>query len=271
MQKLIHFLLAIMLMTGCARLREEPNPWNTTPVPVVFSLITPGSPVKVMLSASYSDRVKDPTTYPKAKVFITNGIDEVELTRTDSTFADSKGLMQIENGVTYTIRVESGDGIKPLVASTTVPVEAAQFILYSFNVTDTTNQSQYAAYFKCEWKIPSANKLTDAYTLITSWGWDLDAVKKSDNMFTVNNSQLRYPAREDNLTISLFTSDVWLGRLLLNKRYQNQTISQGMDITNVLMNEFSGVLPDFSNVENGAGIVGSYVRHTRDLEGNIVP
>ena len=258
-------------MAGCARLREEPNPWNTTPVPVVFSLITPGCPVKVMLSASYSNRANGITKYPRAKAFITNGIEEVELTRTDSIFVDRDELMQIENGVTYTIRVEPGDSFKPLVASTTVPAAAAQFTLYNFTVTDTTNQSQYAAYFKCEWKIPSINKQTDAYTLLTSWGWSLDAVKKNDNIFTVNNSQLYYPVRENNLTISLFTTDMWMGRLLLNKRYQDQTIIQGMDIINVLMNEFSGVLPDFSNVENGAGIVGSYIRHTRDLEGNIVP
>ena len=261
-------VIAVVLLASCARIKEEPTPWNTEAVPVVFSVITPDSVVKIYLTNTYTGKEK--TKYPLAKAsIIDENAHETELTRFDSLFVDKEHLVHIEKGKKYSLKVDLGDGSPVITASTTVPNQAAVFSEYSFIPLDT-NEYQNSAYFSCKWSAVKANNPTDTYWLINSWNWDIDPVKNADNTYQAISSRLSYPGKADYYHISLVTTDCWLGKYLLNKRYQNVSITQGMDFTYVIFSEFSGTLPDFSNIENGVGLFGSYLSHTRDLEGNII-
>lgn len=265
---LILSVLTFLVLSGCIRLKEEPVPWSLQPLPVVYSILTPDSTVKVFLASTYTGKMDE--TYLDAKAFIIeeNGR-ETELFRQDSVFTDTLHAVKVEKGKTYKLQINLDNGTT-IKAETTVPRNAASFSEYSFTPVDTINNSQLSAYFRCKWTVPPLNSFTDDYRIYTSWQWDVDAVKTSPTDYSVAVSRLIYPAQPGDYTISLFTTDVWLSRLLMNKYHQENSIVQGTDITSVLAAEFKGVLPDFSNIENGVGIFGSYLIHTRDLQGNII-
>ena len=267
MNRCLAFLL-LLVMIACTREREEPVAWSLEVLPSIFSVITPGSTVKVYISSTYGD---SELSYPQAKAYITDDAgNKVELVRRDSVFIDSCQYVQVAKGKTYRLTIELGDGSPLLTASTTVPNEAAVFSEYFFQPIDSTNEFQNTAYFRCKWSAVPTDLSSDNYWIKTSWGWSIDATKNADDTYQVLTSQLIYPKEEDDYHISLLTADIALGRYLLNERYQDVVLTEGMDFFNVIISEFSGTLPDFSNIENGVGLFGSYLSHTRDLEGNVV-
>ncbi|MFV0391461.1 MAG: DUF4249 family protein [Paludibacteraceae bacterium] len=265
MKQLKYLVLSVLSLwlASCLRLHEEPASWRVEPLPVVYCVLTPGGVTQVFFSATFTG--KTPETYPQARAFIVDEAgNETELSRQDSVFVDIEHAVQVKKGKTYRLKIDIGNG-SWVKTETTVPNKTAVFSEYSFIPVDTI--TQFYAYFKSKWTIPPVNNPTNDYRIYTSWGWGIDAVKTSPVDYSAVNDWLIYPPEQDDYTISLFTTDRWLSRFLLNKQYQSYDSS---DLISILSSEFTGVLPDFSNIENGVGVFGSYLIHTRDLKGNIV-
>lgn len=268
MKKLGLLACVVFIVGGCIRTKEEIAPWQLKPIPVVYSLLTPDSTVTVFLTNTYTGKKNEPFQGAKAFVAEENGV-ETELVRYDSIFTDSLHKIKVEAGKKYKLRINLENGLE-VKAETTVPKVAAVFSEYLFIPIDTLNNSQLSAYFKSKWTTPPANNPTDDYRLYTSWNWDVDVVKTSAVDYSATDTHLVYPTHPGNYTISLLTTDVWLSRLLINKQHVENSMLMGTDIGVLLAAEFKGVLPNFSNISNGVGLFGSYLIHTRDLQGNII-
>lgn len=259
------------MFISCVRINEEKMDWDQPSLPVVCSFITPDSMISVLLTDIHN-RTKEKNTYSNAEVYILDeNKKQVLLTRLDSIiFADVNREMTISAGKTYQLKIDLKKDNTLITAYTTVPNVVANFEKYSIISTNEINEYQKSAYFSCQWKIPAENLITDDYFLISSWGWDLDIVKKNADTFTSITNRLLYPITDDNYSISLVTADKWLSRYLINENMQSNSLEMNIDLSSVIFPKFSGTLPDFSNIENGIGVFGSYLIHTRDLKGNII-
>ena len=262
------YTLLVLLLMSCTRVSEETAPWQLEAFPVVYSIITPDSVICVHLTSAFAggkmQEIRD------AQVYILEEDDNsTELTWQDSVFQDLHGAVRVERGKTYKLKIELSDGIE-LTAETTVPNEVAVFSEFSFIPLKAISSYQLSAYFTSKWTIPTANTASDNYIILPSWNWEINAIKTSDVDYEANSTRLIYPSDAPEYYISLYTTDIWLSRFLINKTYQANALTNGSDIISVIATEFSGLLPNFSNIENGVGMFGSYLLHVRDLEGNII-
>ncbi|MFA5046503.1 MAG: DUF4249 family protein, partial [Paludibacter sp.] len=266
------YFLFFAVLTSCANSVIEDAPWNNTPVPVVFSILSPNEPVQVYLYRTYNKdipAVKNP--YPEAKVYIC-GSDSVwvELTRLspDTTmFEDSQKKLAIEMGKTYSLKIELSD--RTVHAQTTVIPESAhitdvscvfsgkiqeglvmdslpKFVfdsVYINNLTVKFSQpanSEYGIGFFVSSRPVYGNMLPDEGKFVTDY--------------------LETPKDSTSFILKMTTIDP-----LFNK-YKN-----ALDINSVttaysynspvqaLIQSFGGVLPQFSNIVNGVGLFGSSV------------
>lgn len=272
MKKIIYLICLVFIFVSCVRTSEEPINWNEKSLPVVFSFITPDSTIKVLLTEISQNR-NAVDTFPNAEVYIIDeNNNQVLLTRLDSvTFADQERKMNIYAGKTYQLKINLKNGSSIITAHTTLPNVSANFEEYTVTPTNQSSEFQKSAYFKCEWKIPAQNNQTDGYFLLTSWYFGiLQVVKKDAQTYTVNDNQLYYPADGNSYYISLLTTDKWMNRYLTNENAQSYSSGTKVDLFVLFLPEYLSTFPNFSNIENGIGVFGSYLIHTRDLEGNVV-
>jgi hypothetical protein len=201
--------------------------------------------------------------YPDVKVFLSEeGGLWTELTRceNDSNYFSADSIL-VTKGKTYQIKIELGDGKSPLTAKTTVPAVAAQLSNASYSVNDTTtwfvgSGIAFEGIFKAEW-----DALTEkdyGYLLYDCLG-TIDFVQGENNC-TSDIPDLFYPMDSVNFKLYLATTDIYLKKWIQNKRIQdNQTFDSGMFFLDIVLSSFGGVSPNFSNVENGIGLFGSYL------------
>lgn len=275
-KKYTFYFLFFALFTSCANSVIEDAPWNNTPVPVVFSILSPNEPVQVYLYRTYNKNlhaIKNP--YPEARVYVC-GPDSawIELTRLspDTTiFEDIRKKLSIEMGKTYSLKIELSD--RTVHAQTTIIPASALITDASCVFTGKTDENLvWDSLPKYVFDTIFINNLTVKYSIPTNneYGFGFSVYSKplwgtmllNEGKFLLNNFET--PKDSTSFILKLTTIDP-----LFNK-YQN-----AQDINSVtsnyssnspvlaLIESFGGVLPQFSNIVNGVGLFGSSVTDSK--------
>jgi len=265
------YILLLTLLASCANSEIEVAPWNNSPVPVVYSIISPDTPAQVYLSRTYNQNipaVKNP--YPEARVFM-SGPDSkwVELSRlsADTTvFRDTQKQLIIEKGKTYSLKVELSD--RTVHAQTTLP--AVNGVITDATCETVKLYDDYHAGVYLNGKMVDANTSdlkvnftlgnNPDYTyylsseLIDIYGY----LNISGNSF--HSIQFFTPKDSTAFNLNLITIDPYYKKYLdaQNINSLSDDYSGNTPILAIL-SSFGGVLPQFSNIVNGVGLFGNSV------------
>jgi len=253
-----------LFLSSCGQIEMVESPWDQSSTPFMYSVITPSEPVLVFLGQNdvTEDSIKT-IQYPDAKVFFCEeGGSWVELVRleNDSNYFTTDRII-VTKGKTYQIKIELGDGKLPLTAKTTVPTVAAQISNASYSVYDTTTWFAgigiaWEGLFEAEWNVLAEKEY--GYLLYDCIG--LNNFVQGEEKCTSNIPDLFYPKDSVNFKLYLATTDINLKKWIRNKQIQdNQIFEPGMLFFDVALSSFGGISPNFSNVENGIGLFGSYL------------
>jgi len=267
--KNLPYFLFICLLSACANSVIERAPWNNTPVPVVYSIISPNETVQVYLNKTYRKNfptLKNP--YPEAQVYMcgpdNNWIKLTRLSPDTCIFEDSKKQLIVEKGKTYLLKVLLSD--RTVQAQTTVISVPALILDASCILRGDTN---FRFIFDSQrYDTLLVNNLSIKYSL--------PANKDCEYLFSANSEQIygtRFPNEgrfqgidfgtpKDSTSVSLelTTIDPYYKKYL-NAEYIN-SISNSYSYNSpilALIQSFGGVLPQFSNILNGVGLFGNTV------------
>jgi hypothetical protein len=247
----------------------ERAPWNNTPVPVCYSIISPNETVQVYLNRTYSQNfpaIKNP--YPEAQVYMcgsdNNWIKLTRLSPDTCVFEDSKKQLIVEKGKTYLLKVVLSD--RTVHAQTTVISAPALIIDASCVLRGDTN---FRFIFDSQrYDTLLVNNLAIKYSLPGN--------KDCEYLFSANSEQIygtRFPNEgsfqatdfgtpkdSTSFTLELTTVDPYYKKYLdaesinsLSNNYSNNSPILA------LIQSFGGVLPQFSNIVNGVGLFGNTV------------
>jgi hypothetical protein len=268
-------LFWLILSSSCSQLETVEYPWGKTRTPFMFSVISPEKPVWVYLDQSYMDTdLSDSSFFPEANIYIREADSFwIKLTRyEEDPHYFSSNEIQVMNGKTYQLKVELNQGMNPLTAETTVPTTAAQFINASYSVYDTssiqtTSGKVVEGVFKAEWNIlPEKEYGYILYNCLRT----IEYVQ-TDDVCLSDISDLFYPKDSVDFTLYLGTLDSNLYKWVQNKQIQdNHTFDSGQFFLDIILSSFGGVTPNFSNVENGIGLFGSYLMTSKTFKINYV-
>jgi hypothetical protein len=268
MKQLISFLF-VMLAVGCENFHTVEAPWNTDPIPVVFSILSPDAPVQVYLNQTCNGNyvaVKNP--YAQAKVFIC-GQDSnwTELTRLKAdtcVFVVAGNSFLIEKGKTYSLKVELENKI--VHAQTTIPAIAGTIEKAVCKYKPVSEDSYYSVLINHEWVEANGFPIKVIGKLPTDkdYGYDLSAFRNADiRLIPFNDKVYEYngfacPKDSSSFILRLYTLDPNF------KKYQTESLIVEMEDVGgnpilAIIQKFGGVLPQFSNIENGVGLFGCYV------------
>ena len=256
-----HFLLLLIVCNFCSCVRNEIEiiPWSTESMPMVLSVISPNLPVEVYLSRS--NFKKDSVTkipYPEARVFIC-GQDSVwfELTlpsADQSIYTDAGNLMQIEKGQRYSLRIELTD--KTLHAQTTVPVDGATIADASCIIQSLSKASNGKQSGRLNVKINLPQNKDNGFYL--SAFSEVIADEGAFSTGTYQNNEFLFPDDVYSFTLNLISMDPYY-----QKFHLSETVNSGQSFENdfitIITSTFGGVLPSYSNIENGVGLFGSFI------------
>lgn len=266
------YFLFFALLTSCANSELETAPWNNTPVPVVFSILSPNEPAQVYLQQTYNKdipKVKNP--YPEARVFMC-GSDSVwvELTRLshDTTmFEDSEKKLPIVMGKTYSLKVELSD--RTIHAQTTVIPESAHFTDVSCVYSGQTYESMIRDSFpKLVFDTVSLNYLKVKFTMPANSDYGLGFFVNSQSLYgnllldegKYSSDYLEIPKDSTSFILKMTTIDPLLNKYQNAKDINSVTTGYSYNLpVMALFQTFGGVLPQFSNIVNGVGLFGSSV------------
>jgi hypothetical protein len=267
--KNIFYFLLICLFSSCANSVIERAPWNNTPVPVVYSIISPNETVQVYLNRTYNQNfpaVKNP--YPEAQVYMcgpdNNWIKLTRLSPDTCIFEDNKKLLIVEKGKTYLLKVVLGD--RTVQAQTTViPVpaliiDASCVLKGDSNIRFIFDSQRYDTLL--------VNNLSIKYSLpgnkdceyLFSANSEQIYGTRSPNQGSFQSTDFGTPKDSTSFTLELTTVDPYYKKYLdaesinsLSNNYSNNSPILA------LIQSFGGVLPQFSNIVNGVGLFGNTV------------
>lgn len=267
------FGLLALALVSCVRVEVLDAPWDETPQPVLFAILSPSNPVQVFLGMT--NTVNDSVLsqcYPEAALYLRRDQGAwVALIRQPGTNTFSlthDSLLTIKQGVTYELKAVLGQGLPELTGVTTVPAEAARIASASFVVTDTTVRSTYKGdavqgRLQVQW-----NKLDEqegGCHLTDDTGESFDVVE-GQTTCTVRVNDYLLPKAAGSLTLWLTTTDAHLDAYLktvdLVQSFDNLS---GRVITDIL-NAYAGVLPAFSNIDQGVGLLGSCMQDSFNVK-----
>ncbi len=274
MKKLI-YLLFVLLAIACDNVKTVEAPWDIDPVPVVFSILSPDAPVQVYLNQTCNSNylpVKNP--YTEAKVFIcgqdSNWTQLTRLNPDTCVFINQGNTFLIEKGKTYSLKVELEN--KTIHAQTQIPAVAAtiESVVCTYKPTDNISYKIYINNKVVEvTSLPI--KVTSKLPLNKDYGYDLSAFANAEIQLTyfidnVYESQyFECPKGSSSFMLYLHTLDPNF------KKYQMEGSILEMDDFGgnpilAIIQRFGGVLPQFSNIENGVGLFGCYVTDSTRVE-----
>lgn len=246
-----------MSLNACIRTTTEDIPWNTEPVPVVFSIISPGRAVEVVLSKTQQKKQSvNESVYPHAKVFFAKeNTAWIELTRVSlnsPVYTDSENYFEIEPGKTYLLKVEIDN--LTLYAENTLPCEKATITNAVYCETKSFYNYSYGT-LKVDMKF-SKNKEYAYFLYALSSRVNEEPFLNSESFFAAD-FYIENDIAEFNL--NLITCDPYLEKYLKAEYIANnfQNFSDG-DV-NAIIFSYGGVTPDWSNVKRGIGLFGSYL------------
>ena len=272
MKKLPIYIFFLTLLASCANSELEIAPWNNTPVPVVFSILSPTEPVQVYLYRTWNENyplVKNP--YPEAKVYLC-GVDSnwVELTRLspDSCiFGDIQKKLIVETGKTFFLKVVLSD--RTIHAQTTVIPDPARITTANCVFTGKTQQRWIVGTFPdMKFDTVNINSLVIKYSATANrdYGYEFSSssemiwgtMLQNEGIFQTSN----FVSGRDtsSVTIKLTTFDPTCYKY--QKAQEINSLSSGYSYNSpvlALIQSFGGVLPKFSNIVNGVGLFGNSV------------
>jgi hypothetical protein len=268
MKKIIYFLFAI-LAVSCENFHTVDAPWDSDPIPVVFSILSPDTPVQVYLNQTCNGNnvaVKNP--YTEAKVFIcgpdSNWTELTRLKPDTSIFVVAGNTFTIEKGKTYSLKVELNN--KTIHAQTTIPAIGGIIEEALCSYKPGSQDSYYGVLINRE--MVEANgfpiKVTCKLPTDKDYGYDLSAFSNADfSLIYFNNNVYEYngfacPKDSSTFMLRLYTLDPNF------KKYQTESLIVEMEDFGgnplaAIIQKFGGVLPQFSNIENGVGLFSCYV------------
>ena len=272
MKKLLVYISFMTLMASCANSELEIAPWNNTPVPVVFSILSPTQPVQVYLYRTWNENyplVKNP--YPEAKVYLCGSDSNwVELTRLspDSTiFGDIQKKLNVEIGKTFFLKVVLSD--RTVHAQTTVIPDPARITTANCVFTGKTQQRWIVGTFPdTKFDTVNINSLVIKYSATANrdYGYEFSSssemiwgtMLQNEGTFQTSNFETRQDTT--SFTVKLTTYDPLCYKY--QKAQEINSLSSNYSYNSpvlALIQSFGGVLPKFSNIVNGVGLFGNSV------------
>lgn len=266
-----------MLTVGCENFHLVEAPWDTDPIPVVFSILSPDAPVQVYLNQTCNGNnvaVKNP--YTEAKVFIcgadSNWTELIRLKPDTSVFVVAGNSFLIKKGKTYSLKVELKN--KTIHAQTTIPTVGGTIEKAVCIYKTASQDSYYGVLINHEFVEVNGFPIKVTCKLPTDkdYGYDLSAFRNADiRLISFNNNVYEYnafacPKDSSTFMLRLYTMDPYF------KKYQTEGLIVEMEDfggnpLGAIIQKFGGVLPQFSNIENGVGLFSNYV--TDSLRVNI--
>lgn len=258
-----------MLAVGCENSHTVEAPWDTDPIPVVFSILSPDAPVQVYLNQTCNGNyppVKNP--YTEAKVFIcgpdSNWTELVRLKPDTCVFVNKGNSFSIEKGKTYSLRVEVNTKI--IHAQTTIPAVAGTIENAVCKFKPEVENTSYSVLIDHEWVTVNdfLIKVTCKLPTDKDYGYDLSAFSNTDiglisfinNVYESNS--FACPKDSSSFMLRLYTLDPNF------KKYQQECAIIELDDFGgnpivAIIQKYGGILPQFSNIVNGVGLFGCYV------------
>jgi len=273
-RKKLSFVCALLLILffslslfSCRDQIEE-APWNNEVVPVVFSSITPSETIQVYIGKSYSESDdKNNNDLINVKVFVAEKdsawVELVRDSKDSSLFFDQTGYVQVKPGKTYFLKADIGGTI--LNAQTTVPSESGEIIdgkcvIVPDNKEDSSNfadNTSNLCVLSVTLKLPT-NRDYGCY--LTAFSERIDAFP------FLSSSTYQHPYFVVNKEIGAFDLNIVTVDPNLKKFFLAEAVTSSMfvgnDITEVF-GSYGGVFPFFSNIENGLGIFGSFIKSSK--------
>lgn len=232
--------------------------WKPQSLAVVFSVISPGQQVKVVLNRTWlNNQSTDTVRYSDAQVYISSDESEwVLLTKRspdEAVYLDSMYEIDVVEGGTYFLKVLLPDLI--LSSKTTVPqTENAKIVSVGFvEGSDSINEDYSSHLLLAKFDIKPLNYCVvfgnSGYPLhyLSTFMQHNELRKRVD----MHNSQSSY-------VISLVNMDLFLARFYAASEIAKINNFLDGDIS-ILTGAFNGVLPAYSNIKNGIGLFGSFV------------
>ena len=269
MKKGIVLILSFFVFVACIRTNEELTPWKIQK-PVVYSFITPNQPVKVYIDKTYipSDSSKL-IPFAEARVFIKNSqaswIELKRLSPESKYFIDNDTLIRIIEGQTYNLKVELKN--TSLTAKTIVPLTKGK--IQECTCTNLPLPSNHSVSIMMDGKSIKAYKgLLKAKFILSdfkNFGYSLFAFESpiDDNPFIQNENfsyaSFYYPQDINSFKLNLYTFDSNMKSMITANLIESFTDTDENNLLMILISNFGGVLPQYSNVENGVGLFGSFL------------
>jgi len=260
-------LLSLLALVSCVRVEVLDAPWDHTPTPVLFAVLSPSNPVHVYLGMT--NTVNDSLLrhcYPEAALYLRQDQGAwVALTRqlgTNTFSLTHDSLIPIKQGMTYELKAVLGQGLPELTGVTTVPAEAARIASASYLVTDTTVHFTYKGdavqgRLQVHWNKMDGQE--GGYHLTDDTGESLDLVE-GQTTCTVRINDYLLPRAADGLTLWLTTTDAHLEAYLKTVDLVRSFDDLSGHVITDILSAYAGVLPAFSNIDQGLGLLGSCVQ-----------
>jgi hypothetical protein len=269
----LFILLMMSVFTSCDRTETVEAPWDTTPIPFVVSIITPDQPFKLYLGKTYvKGAALEKAPYPEAKVYIC-GADSAwkELTRLSvdtNLFVGAKNLLLLELGMTYHLKIVLNNKI--LRAQTTLPYDKAKFIEAS-----CINDGEYNGYLYGKYTVFQSIKVTVKFQFPRSTECFYAITALSDNILsggygslssetTSTSGFLSCPKDSNFANLTLSTIHPLVMKYAMSHEINMQMIPS--DFLGMIAGSYGGVLPRYSNIENGVGLFSCTVNDRKRIE-----
>ena len=268
MKKIIYFLF-VMLAVGCENIHTVEAPWDTDPIPVVFSILSPNVPVQVYLNQTTNSNylhVKNP--YAEAKVFIcgpdSNWTELTRLKPDTSVFVAAGNSFLIEKGKTYSLKVELNNKI--VHAQTTIPAVGGIIEKAVCTYIPEVQDSYYSVLIDNKWVRANGFPIKVTCKLPTDkdYGYDLSAFRNADmRLISFKDNVYDYnafvcPKDSSSFMLRLYTMDTHFKKYLTESLIVEMEFFGGNPLSAIIQ-KYGGVLPQFSNIVNGVGLFSNYV------------
>lgn len=276
--ELFALLLSFQIFQCCMEKTEIdiPSLLNEKKI-VVYGVISPGEEIQVFVARTFpacSDRIEqieDSIYLFDARVLLYNKdwTDSIYLQLTNDTipyYSCAGNELQLVEGETYELFVRA-DGYTPVSASTTIPQKAAMWEndWELVVVSDEIDGDYFDAYvFKGTWKTPvsdgyqfvSTNFLTEDHFINRSYSFE----------YSLSNKNVMYESEPTPLwtdwihIVTLVTADENFYKYAEYYTFYNDlTEDVHYNGDGIYIDLFRGIMPEYTNIEGGYGVFGSYL------------
>lgn len=265
----ISFLL-ICGLTACVNSELEVAPWNNSPIPVVYSVISPNEPAQVYLNQTFNKDIpflKNP--YPEARVFMCESnkawVELARLSADTTIFKDTLNQLAIEKGKTYSLKVVLAN--TTVTAQTTIPQMQGLINNVTCEMVKSYIDSNSSMTVNGVTVQANINTLKISYSPGTDSdsGYYLSMDDNSEYGYSLTDTICQYydfftPKDSTSIPLKLVTVDPYLSKYIFVQSINTVTVGYSVNSPVLaLIQSFGGVIPQFSNIVNGVGLFGNAV------------